>query len=88
MADAFGLEIESTPDRFRANGFSGVSGKVQALTSGVGVDIAEEFGRALTLVAADAEANDVSNSIPGREFRNGLCRLGAKLTYRIKNPKE
>jgi hypothetical protein len=88
MADAFGLEVQAPQMDSGPGGFSGMCGKVQTLGGGVDVDIAEEFGRALALVAANAEANDVSNSITSREFRDGLRRLGAKLTYRIENPEQ
>src|SRR5262249_14655197 len=57
VADALGLQIQCSPDRFWPNAFSGMSGEMQSMIGGSGKSIFEEFGRTLLLIAADPECN-------------------------------
>ncbi len=90
MADAFGADVDGGPDGLGAGGLAGVGGEVEAGVAGFGVGLAEVFGGAAGLVAADADADD--GGVVAAEF-GGLaedaCALfGAEVADGVDEPED
>src|ERR1051325_8204135 len=67
VADALGVQVESSPDRFRRCGFAGVSRQVQAVIFGVSVSAPEQLWRRLDLVSADPDTSHMAIFVADRE---------------------
>src|SRR5579862_3565431 len=58
MAEALGANVQRSPDALGADGFAGVDGQTESGVAGFAVDVAKEFGCAVALVAAYADADN------------------------------
>ncbi len=99
MAEALGLEhVERAVDRERADGLSGVNAETQAGARRLGIDLLEELGGGKALVAADADANDVTGLILAGPLlaapklnglgENLLGLFGAEVAHGVEDPIE
>src|ERR1019366_1171194 len=88
MADAFGTEVERSPDGFWRAGFAGMRGQAQAVVGGPGVGVAEKFWRRFLLVAADADGDDLSVMIANGKLEDFLGAVGSELAHGVEDPDE
>ena len=86
MANAFGVKVDRSPNRFRAGGLSRVRGEAEAIVGGISVGIAEEFGRGLLLVTADSDGDHVAVAIADGQFKHLLCGLDSEVADGIEDP--
>src|SRR5579863_7939789 len=88
VADAFGAQVERSPDGFGRTGFAGVGSGAEAVVEGVVVDAAKKFGRTFLFVAANADADHVTLAVEHGEFENSLRLFDAEVAGRVKNPEQ
>src|SRR5207245_8194242 len=67
---------------------AGVRRKMQSVFAGLGIDVFEQFGRALHFVAADTKACDIAIAKLYGKIHNLLCFLGSELTDCIEDRSE
>jgi hypothetical protein len=88
VADAFGAQVERSPDGFGRSSFSGVGSRAETVVEGVGVYAAEEFGRSFLLVAANADADHVALAVEDGQFENSLRLFDAEVAGGVENPEQ
>ena len=88
MADAFGFEVERSPDGIGAGAFSGMGGEMEAVLGGARVDGGEPLGRAGALVASYAEGDHVAIAKLYGEVEDGLGFFGSELADGVEDPED
>src|SRR5450755_2776361 len=88
MANAFGPQIQRSPNRFRAGVLAGVGGQAESIVSGVGIGLAEKLWRGFLLVAADADSGYVAIAVEHGLLKHRLGGFRAEVTHRIEDPEQ
>src|SRR5579871_326647 len=88
MADAFGVEIQRPPNRFRRRSLPSMSCEPQAIVFRVSVNAAEKLWWSFLLVPAYANADHMPVVIAHGKLEYLLCCFHAKMPGGVENPQQ
>src|SRR5215471_17248091 len=88
VANPLRTDVQRAPHRFRPGRLAGVGSQVQALGSGLFVELQKPFCRATALVAADTDSGDVALAQLRRELENSRSRLRAEVADGVEDPQQ